>query len=654
MTTLLPRHERVRRAGTRFSGGRWGTIGWRRGIALITAVLLVAVACGGSGDDGGPSDGTPPSTLPDSSSLGEVLTSAGFDIISEPGAGTGSRLELWDYQVTNMWREIQDGGGYLGVQLDELVGDPGGLPFSYLLAGWITASPTAAAEEARDLMGDQDWTQAPAIVFPTAVLMMFVGDAVQAGAPAPSAMSAVEASMHQTGVCSTLSGWVNSALDYVFDSLKVQVDDMDFLGWLGTIWNAAVDLAKGVVTATIEALLAPVISLISDGLAVLGTLGMVASILKPWNVTVKSSNAETRFALGDEPDFEEAFTATVDTGIEFDWPASVEDCARVAGLELPDPSKAEGSTVSWEVAGLPPFGSVTEMQPGIDEDNQAQMMWVTGREDSELGDEIWGTVSVSATVESKQIDELEAMLAGLIADQVPVPPFGDLVRALFSALTEPVFEKLAELVQVNGTSSASVLFHDTSSTAGPIMGTTWRLETNRVVDLEPGPGQALKPTSAIIMLQLDPDQDPTDPMPRYLVTGGTVTYEAFSVTDAAGCTTSGSEIQFEITPDLAPVDPDAEFSRNYLYFDTTKRPIEYWGIIDVVPGASETAIADCTGVSDVGPHSVDFTQRANAWLVVPAVDKLPIVDLELIEGERLDGDPNGAFTRHEWTLTRVE
>ena len=33
----------------------------------------------------------------------------------------------------------------------------------------------------------------------------------------------------------------------------------------------------------------------------------------------------------------------VDTNIDFEWPPTVEDCASVAGLDLPDPSSAEDS-----------------------------------------------------------------------------------------------------------------------------------------------------------------------------------------------------------------------------------------------------------------------------------------------------------------------
>jgi hypothetical protein len=359
--------------------------------------------------------------------------------------------------VENLVREIDDGGGYLGTQLDDLVGSPGGLPFSYLLAGWLSSAPTPAAEAAAGLMGHQPWEQAPSLVYPTAVLTLFVADAVQAGGGGAGTEtgSLRLVSLAQTGLCSTLADYVSGALDFIFESLKVNADTDSFLGWLGTIWNAALDLARWAVEGLIELLTAPIITAITDALAIVGALNMVASLLKPWSLEVTPSNTETRFAVGDESDIAEAFVAEVDTGIEFDWPPWMEDCAQVAGLALPDPSSAEDSGVSWTTAGLPGLGEVTNNQNRIDSDNQADLNWVTGREASGGGDELSGTVSASVTVESKQLEEMKSMINGLIKGHV-----GDTVGGLISLLTDPIIDKLAELVQVNGASSVTVFFHD--------------------------------------------------------------------------------------------------------------------------------------------------------------------------------------------------
>jgi hypothetical protein len=441
-----------------------------RSASLGLAVVVVASACGGTEDSpsttpaGAPGTTASPSSAPGGSSEGldDALAGAGIQVIDEPGTfAAGGPLELWSFQVENLGREIDAGGGYLGAQLDELAGSPGGLPFSYLVAGWLSAAPTPTAEAAAALMGDQPWQEAPSLVYPTAVLALFVADAVETGGGAGGeAAAAVLAALAQEGLCSTLSGWVSSVLDYIFDSLKVNTEDEGFLGWLGTVWNAAVDLARDTIGGLIEAVTAPIVAAIADALAIVGTLSMIVSLLKPWSLEVTASHAQTRFAVGGEPDIAEDFVAMVDTGIDFEWPAAVEDCAALAGLTLPDPASAEGSQVEWKTSGLPPLGSAGESQTTIDQDNQASFEWVTGREDSDEGDVLTGVVGVSVTVRSQQVEELKAMLESLIAGQIPVAPFGDVVAELFSALTAPIFEALAELTQVSGADSVLVIHHD--------------------------------------------------------------------------------------------------------------------------------------------------------------------------------------------------
>jgi hypothetical protein len=434
----------------------------------VLSVLLVTSACSGTDDTIDAASTTigvvvPPVNGRSSEGLIDALAMAGIRIVDEPGAASpGGALQLWSFQVENMAREIDQGGGYVGAQLDALAGSPGGLPFSYLVAGWLSSAPTPTANAAVGLMGDQPWDQAPSLVYPTAVLTLFVADAVQAGTPEGSeaAIDGILASFTGAGVCSTLSNWVNETLAFIFDSLKVNAEGEGFSGWLGTIWNAAVDLAGGAVTGLIETLTAPVVAVITDALAVIATLGMIASLLRPWALDVSVSHPETRFAVGGEPDILEEFEASVDTGIDIDWPAALVDCASVAGLDLPDPGSAEGSEVTWTVSGLPALGAVSDQGSTIDEDKRSRLHWVTSREQSSEGTVEIGTVSVAVTVKSRQVEELRAMLETLISGQLPVAPFGDIVGELFSQLTAPIFEELAELAQVNGTASVQVVHHE--------------------------------------------------------------------------------------------------------------------------------------------------------------------------------------------------
>lgn len=460
-------------------------------ILLVVVLALVAAACSSSDDGGAVTSGPAADRSPEA--LDDALVVAGIVTVAAPeGAGAPDGLQLTEFQVATMARELERGEGYLGAELDRLGGSPGGLPFSFLIAGWVSAARTKTAQAAASLMGEQQWEQAPAIVYPSAVLLLFAADAIAsvdgaggdeeaaAGeavfvvepgrssarvAPTMNDPSAVRPALAQvaapvTGVCSTLAGWFNDVLDFIFESLKVATDDGGFLGFLGSIWNAAVDLLQAFVGGVVEALIAPIGALVAEVIGVIGTLSMVSSLLVPWSLDVVEDEPRSRFAVGDEADIDNGFTARVDTNLDIDWPASIEDCARVAGFELPDPRTAVGSAIEWEVNGVPRYGEKVTEESTIDEDNEARYDWITGREATDTGAEEVGVVAVTAVVTSAQIERLKAMLETLITAQIPVEPFGSLVGDVFSELAGPVLDELATLIQSRGSATVRVVYHD--------------------------------------------------------------------------------------------------------------------------------------------------------------------------------------------------
>ena len=400
-----------------------------------------------------------------------ALAVAWIEVVDIERGGTAtstgrSVINLWTWQVDSMAHEVASGTGYLGSQLDSIVGSPGGVPFSYLVAAWLVNGATPIARSAADLMGDQAWENAPFLTYPSVVLTLFVADAEHAltadtgGEAAGIGASGLRASLAQSsgGVCSTVVNFVNDVLTALFDLFKVDAGD-GFLGFLGDIWNTAVDLVQGVITGLVDAITKPVVDAIQAAFFIVGTIAMLASVLSPWQLDVTSSAPNTRFAVGSEPDIGVSFSAAVATGLP-SWPAPVVDCAQAAGLELFDPGTAAGSAVKWGVVGFPDLGSPLSSATAIGPDNRADYEWVTGREESDRGEERSDIVAAGVSVSPNRLDSLKAMVYGLINGLIPKLPFAFEADELFGGFIEPIFDELTELMKVQGSTYSTVAFHE--------------------------------------------------------------------------------------------------------------------------------------------------------------------------------------------------
>jgi hypothetical protein len=402
--------------------------------------------------------------------LDALFEDAGVTIVDDlASAPPMTGLQVWSWQIENMEREIDRGGGYFGAELDDLAGAPAGVPFSYLLAGWITSGVSETSDDVLALMGDRDWENAPGVVFPKAALMLFVADAMAAAATdGPQAAATGQlAALAQEGdsVCETVAGWVEDALDFIFNGLKIDTESDGVVGFFITVWNTTVDLARSAVEGLIDTITAPVVNLLTDALAVIGTLSMISSLLTPWGAELTPSRATTRVAIGGELDIEETFTLSVDTNVDFTWPEEIRGCARVAGLELPDPTSAKGSPVEWRTEKFPPLatskipdiGRVTNTKDEIGSDNTAALNWVTGRQETDDGEKMRGRFSATAIVTSKEAVALRKMIVGFIKGKIPDDiPFAADIEGFFEELLEPALDKLVEFSQVRGDATATV------------------------------------------------------------------------------------------------------------------------------------------------------------------------------------------------------
>ena len=370
-----------------------------------------------------------------------------------------SRVTSW--QLRNMAAEARVGGGILGSDLDRAVPLKGTrLPFSYLLAAWLSSSDSAGATALRDHMGTQAWTDAPGLVYPTLALELFSVDVATAGGQVtvpvgrPSgrrervtALAAIAgggvvpalgagAGTAQVGTidtdCSTVTAFINGTLNGIFDGLRIDPSSLGdavpgkVFHFLADLWNTAVGLARQVVDAAISQLTAPVVQAIRVGVGVVALISQVTSYLKPWVITVEAAPTTVQVPFA-APGATGSFRARADVSVQSEqWPPILLDCADALHKTLPQLAAA-GAPTSWDVLGSAP-GLVAITTPGypalkLGQDRTSTITYETTVDPPEnaKGPPLFDTVWATVTVQRKEVGELQDMIRTFAYGQVPGP-----------------------------------------------------------------------------------------------------------------------------------------------------------------------------------------------------------------------------------------
>ena len=209
-------------------------------LALALALALIGTAAPPTVAQESPApnaSAVPAAPFPTDAEFFEILADAGVAVMADEAATepiipvTAPQVTMvTSWQAATMAAEMRVAGGMRGSDLDRaLRPGKGGLPFSYLLAAWITTDPGASAGALRTAMGAQDWAQAPDVLYPSAALTLFAAAAARAmstaDGPAPSApavpTSSADAFAFVAGpldipACSTITGFVNDAMASLF------------------------------------------------------------------------------------------------------------------------------------------------------------------------------------------------------------------------------------------------------------------------------------------------------------------------------------------------------------------------------------------------------------------------------------------------------
>jgi hypothetical protein len=442
-----------------------------RAFALAITLALVAAAAGPievgaalplgatATSDADPSR-SPALPLPGAEDVAAAFAAAGVDVTPIDGpVASGEGVTLTDWQVGNLARQASAGAGLSGRQLREAfpVADDG-VPVDAIVAAWLVTGESASATAARTIMAiDVTTIRNPAtVIYPWAVLVLFVHDLSSSLGEAPAGLrdgpSPAEAALPESGsgVCGALS-------DFYAAMTSAIVAALEQVPVIGTLAELAVQLFEEVLGTAVK----PVQAAIGVAITALGIAAVVAHIIDPWVFFIdKEPLLVIDYGIAPNPGNPGSFTARIEGGAILEWPAAVQACAALAGVQLPD-LHPNGATVSWTVA-FGPHATVTSQQGTISEVNGAfvaRLDYVTAIEPAEAaaGEPVSAPINVSVKVVRPADQQLDAIVEQIVGDALSGLP--QPIADLLASLAGTAIGSIAQFNDPTGNESITVRFH---------------------------------------------------------------------------------------------------------------------------------------------------------------------------------------------------
>ncbi len=472
----------------------------RRVFALGLSLCVVAGACRSSStsparssSDAGTDTGAPRSSAP--LTIDELAT-AGLPVFADANAAAPvvpvttavgpTPLRLLGSQADAMSQEAAAGQGVLGADLDALVVLPAGMPTaSYFLAGYVSGAGTPGAALAHKIMGDQDFRNAPTLVYPSVILALFAADAGRYAdalgvAPSGGATTGALSVPLPPGLCSKTQDFITSTISSFFDTLghlqspQVPKSGVGIVDWFGSGLQTAFDLATGVVNGLIDggrfvviqgikSATQPVLDVITTLAGTAALAAMVVDLLRPWTVIVTATPPRTSRVTAPGAGLPGAFRATVTMPGDVDeWPALFVDCAQVAMITLP-PLKPVGAPLTWTVMQSPatlvvPTGTAAT---ALDENAAATFDYVTVSETARdaRGEALEGKVKSDIAITRKEISDLQKTVSDLLFSRIP-PLLSPYLTPFLKPAVEAVLQLPVSLLATHGYAPLVVTYHE--------------------------------------------------------------------------------------------------------------------------------------------------------------------------------------------------
>lgn len=344
----------------------------RRWVTSVVVVVVAVVASSlGCSSDGDRADGAATAAAADPEGGGAPIDLAvdfeavGLQLVPSISA-TFAGLAYTPWQVSTMQLGVDGGQGLTGSELDAALPVPEGAPpLSYFIGAWIARGGTPASSLARDVVGEQDWTRSPDVVFPDAVLALFVHDAFGGSSESSADAISLETRSPRHGrqalvadgapTCLAIQGFFERTMSSLFEAIKLSPDFLGKTGPAGAIgsflsglFNLAVDFARGVIGGLVSAITQPIVRVLSFAVTALAIIAELGSFIKGWRATL-APNRNQPYVTGTEPDVGDSgrFRLHVES-LAAKWPKELTGCAESLGVAFPK-GVEPGTKVAWTV-----------------------------------------------------------------------------------------------------------------------------------------------------------------------------------------------------------------------------------------------------------------------------------------------------------------
>lgn len=261
------------------------------------------------------------------------------------------------------------------------------------------------------------------------------------------------------GMAQSFLSIVQQRIYSVLDAAKSAVSGIPIIGDIVDAVIDGVKIGLGVISKAVDTLLAPVTAVIKTIGAALAVASMVVGTISPWSVAIGLVPAQNRFGVGSE-----VVTGQIDVTAggwdRIDFPPVIQECASLAGLQLPEPtSKDSPTTVS--VRQDNPLITLDATDLRLDEAGKASTSYVTGTESPEQakGTEVYGIAWVKATVEREDLKRLRDDLMNLLFSQLPRIIEG-VVRPIIGPVADTFTNDLIALLTVSSRRMLVVIYHE--------------------------------------------------------------------------------------------------------------------------------------------------------------------------------------------------